>query len=161
MESKLSFNKFEETITRNTLPGNPSIMGSPFAIFNIFDNKEKYFYGEHIKNRFRITRNAGLLNLCEFTINGTYANSQDEKRTTLEYTVEPILFGYWCIRLVPAIALIALNIFLLVNISEDRLSIFLTLNLWIGIPWLLILWLSKIKKKWMTNKFIETFAVIE
>jgi hypothetical protein len=158
-ESSLSYKQFQGQLSSNTLLGNPTIMGTPFAIFNIFDSKKKYFYGELSDKSFRITKNGRMMDLCEFTINGKYSKSNTIDKTKVEFQVKPIMFGYLWVRLLIPIFLVVLDIFLLINIDVEKLTIMAITNLWLGVPWLFAVWLSNRRKKKMTNKFLEVFKI--
>jgi hypothetical protein len=57
MTTELTDKEFESRLADLTTIGEPSILGTPFGIFAIFDLSGRPFYGEFDKKEFRITRN--------------------------------------------------------------------------------------------------------
>lgn len=110
MTSELTKEEFELHLKAATVIGEPLIMGSPFAIFTIFESSNKPFLGEFNNSEFRITRNSILpLSHSGYLLKGNYKKDKSGK-LNVDYEVKPMWFLYIGRRLVPFIFLVVINI---------------------------------------------------
>lgn len=160
MISDLRKEEFESRLQELTAIGEPLIMGSPFAIFTIFENSDKPFLGEFDKNEFRLTRNSILpFSNAGYIIKGRYFNDEANK-LRVDYEIKPILFSYVGARLLPILLIISINIgFFLSEKTTIKACVFANTVLF-GILFLVIqldLW----SKRKLERKFLLNFRIRE
>jgi hypothetical protein len=100
-----------------------------------------------------------MFNMTEFVIKGTYEPTSDQTGTQVKYEVKPIPFGYYWIRLIPPLFLTAISAILLFNFRTELLIPLTIMWVWLGIPWLIILWRSKKLKKSLERNFREFLLI--
>lgn len=110
MISKISIKEFRERLIENTKYGNPKIKGTPFAIFSVFGETKKKFYGSYNNTEFKLTKNATFF-AAPFIIFGEI-NAKNNTQTEISYQVKPIGFGYYWMKYMPIFAIIIFNLIL-------------------------------------------------
>ena len=157
MTSRLTKTEFDLRLKNLTRKGEPTIMGTPFAILTIFDLSGKPFYGEYNGTNFRITRNKTLPTPSGYIVKGHF--SESGRKTKLDYEIKPILFSYYWIRLVPIFAFLFFNGVLLFNLKTFQWDIILTLNGFLGLMTFVALTVDKFQRRAIEERFIEEFEV--
>lgn len=108
MVSKINIAEFRERLNKNTKYGNPRIKGTPFAVFSIFGESNKIFYGTYNKTKFELTKNSTLFP-APFMISGEI-NTKNGTQTETIYEVKPIGFGYYWLKYMPIIGILLFNL---------------------------------------------------
>lgn len=162
MKSELSPELFYKALNKNVVYGNPNIKGGPANILTIFDSGDRFFFGQYNRREFRLTHNSGLLNSCEFVIQGSYSAS-DDGGTDLEVKVRPIWLSYLWLRLIPPLGVIAMSI-VLVHVAPDHepgelIALIMLMSAWIGLPWLFLLWRSNKRRKKLEQTFKQYLKI--
>jgi hypothetical protein len=156
MEVKFSNNDFRARLRQLTKLGLPTIMGTPFVIFMLFDTSGKKFYGRIEDGRFSITNNS-VFSSSGHLITGEFNN--EAEGTLVSYTVKPILFSYYWIRLIPIIGFVAFNSVLLYYRETIPFSVFLVPNIFIAIMYVLGVISEKRRKLKLEKYFIHEFRL--
>lgn len=156
MTSKLTRQEFESQLKNLVRKGNPTIMGTPFAILTSFDFSGKPFYGEYNKSNFRITRNK-TLPPNSYVISGNF--SESGHKTKLEYQIKPFLFIYYWIRIIPIFGFLFLNAILFFSFQVFQWDIVLVLNGFLGLMAFLSFKLDKHQRKAIETRFIKEFEI--
>ncbi len=156
MTSKLGLSDFKNRLSNHTKIGDPKIKGTPFAIFTIFGQSGKKFYGDFDNSSFQLTENASFFPL-PYVIKGTF-KSQNNSETRLSYKIKPIWFGFLWVRILPILALILINGILLTQNQRIETEIILIINIFLLFMFLPILILNY-KKKRMEKEFREIFKI--
>jgi hypothetical protein len=133
--------------------GDPEIKGTPFNAFLAFNDYTKKFYGRISESTFRITKNAWL-NPIPYIINGAFT-PKNTHETEVVIKIQPMVFGYLWIRILPIAFILVFNIFMVVESSQFEYQIFLFGNLFMSIFFLPIIIVNHRKKK-----FIKEFLSI-
>ena len=113
MISKINITDFRERLISNTKYGNPKIKGTPFAVFWIFGETNKKFYGKFNKTKFELTKNATFF-AAPFIIYGEI-NSKNKTETEINYQIKPIGFGYYWIKYMPIFLVPIFNLILYIE----------------------------------------------
>ncbi|ESU21261.1 hypothetical protein FCR2A7T_06890 [Flavobacterium cauense R2A-7] len=113
MVSKISITEFKERLKNNTKYGPPKIKGTPFAIFTLFGESNKIFFGTYSKTKFELTKNSTLFPTVHI-ISGEIKSIENNK-TEINYVVKPIGFGYYWNKYMPIIAIPIFNLILYTN----------------------------------------------
>jgi hypothetical protein len=157
MIAKIAISEFRNRLETNTKIGDPNIKGSPLAVFSMFGQINKKFYGDFDSSNFKLTKNSSLFPI-PYVIKGKY-KSNKRSETVISYEIKPIWFGYLWIRIVPILALFSFNI----SLASQRAPTeeFLILNLFVLIMFLLVNLIIKIKKKKLKKDFRKIFEIID
>ena len=110
MISEINIAEFSNSLKNNTKYGNPKIKGTPFAIFSVFGESDKIFFGTYNKTKFALTKNATFFP-TPFIISGEI-KSKKNNQTEIFYEVEPIGFGYYWLKYMPIIGIFLFNLVL-------------------------------------------------
>ncbi len=156
MTSELSISDFKYRLNYHTKIGNPQIKGTPFAIFTVFGQSGKEFYGDFDNSNFQLTKNASLFPL-PYVIQGTF-KSKNNSETRLSYKIKPIWFGYLWVRIIPILALILINGIILTQHQRIETEIILIINIFLLLMFLPILILNY-RKKIMEKEFRKIFKI--
>lgn len=156
MTSKLSKAKFGSKLKSKVKKGDPTLMGSPFAILTAFNFSPKPFYGEYSGSNFRITRNKTLLPNGYF-IKGNF--SELGSKTKLEYEIKPFIFAYYWNRFIPIIGFLFFNGILFFNLQAIQWDLILVLNGFLGLMTFFAFRLEKFQRKSIEARFIEEFEI--
>ncbi|CAM3664732.1 hypothetical protein FSS13T_27290 [Flavobacterium saliperosum S13] len=113
MVSKISITEFKERLKNNTKYGPPKIKGTPFAIFTLFGESNKIFFGTYSKTKFELTKNSTLFPTVHI-ISGEIKSIENNK-TEINYVVKPIGFGYYWNKYMPIIVIPICNLILYTN----------------------------------------------
>jgi len=159
MISTLSIKEFKERLAETTKEGNLGIRNSPFAIFSIFGESNKNFYGNFNNTSFQLTKNNILRFGMSYTISGTI-RSINANETEVSYGFKKMnkLTKIWFI-IFPIFTIIMLNTFLV--IQSKKIEIFLLLNTFIIIGGLFYYLMSKFNKKELEKSFRRVFEIID
>ena len=99
LESKFDINEFRNNLIKLTKKGNPKIMGTPFAIFELLGGEfSKPFFGQITESKFKITLNK-LFFPTPYVLEGEIHKTKTN--FTIDYIIKPIWFGYLWIRIIP------------------------------------------------------------
>ncbi len=158
MNSPLSINEFSKRLELNTKIGNPKIKGSPLAIFTVFGQNKKTFYGEYDKRHFRLTRNE-FIPKTPYIIEG-FVKSRNKSQTEIEIEIRPIGFGYYWILFIPIISFLLINYIFLTHGSNLSIEIPIITNIFLLSFFLPSLTLKRKKKK-LANEFYRIFEISE
>jgi hypothetical protein len=156
MTSRLTKTEFESRLKNLVRKGDPSIMGTPFAILTSFDFSAKPFYGEYNSFDFRITRNKTLLPNGYF-IKGNF--SELGSKTKLEYEIKTFIFAYYWNRFIPIIGFLFFNGILFFNLQAIQWDLILVLNGFLGLMTFFAFRLEKFQRKSIEARFIEEFEI--
>lgn len=152
-KSKLTRSEFLKRINSNTKKGNPKLKGSPLASVTMFGQAEKNFYGEISGNQFRITKN-GVLFPIPYILNGVY--KPDKKMGIIvSYEIEKIWFGYLWIRIMPFVALVAVNAIFIFHGNNIEPIAFIPINIF-----LLLMFTPILIVRHQKNRFLKRFHKI-
>lgn len=157
MTTRLTYKEFESRLTDLTRIGEPTIMGTPFAILTIFDFSGKPFYGLFDKSKFQLARNKILPLPTGYIVTGTY--SEADNKTILNYEIKPIAFAYYWIRTAPILFFLFINAVLFFNLRTFELDVILVLNGLVLLVTILVLTVDRFQKKRIERRFREDFAV--
>ena len=144
MTSKLSVSDIKNRLSHHTKIGDPQIKGTPLAIFTIFGQTGKKFYGDFDNLSFQLTKNAPLFPL-PYIIQGTF-RSINNSETRLSYKIKPIWFGFLWVRILPILAMIVINIVLFTQSQRIETEIILIINFFLLFMFLPIIILNYKKK---------------
>lgn len=156
MEVKFSNNDFRARLTQLTKPGLPTIMGTPFVIFMLFDTSGKKFYGRMEDGKFSITNNS-VFSPSGHLITGEF--NKEAEGTLVSYKVKPILFSYYWIRLIPITGFIVFNSVLLYHRETVPFSVVLIPNIFFIIMYVLGVTSEKRRKLKLEKYFIHEFRL--
>lgn len=157
MTTRLTYKEFESRLTDLTRIGQPTIMGTPFAIFTIFDFSGKPFYGVFDNSKFQLARNKVFPLPSGYIVNGTY--SESDNKTILNYVIKPIAFAYYWIRTAPMLFFLFINAVLFFDLRTFRLDVILTLNGFVLLMTILSLTVDRFQKREINKRFQEEFGV--
>lgn len=158
MTIRLNTKDFKSRLTDSTTIGEPTIMGTPFAVLTMFDFSGRPFYGEFNNSEFRLARNKIFPFQTGYIIKGKYSTT-DSNGTTLKYEIKPIQFYYYWIRVMPVIFLIVLNIMFIKNLGDFTSSEIIVLNIFFLFGLVLMVTVDKFSKKRLEKRFQEEFGV--
>ena len=158
METRLTYKQFESRLTDLTRIGNPTIMGTPFGIFTIFDLSGKPFYGKFDQSEFQLTRNTTFPLPTGYVVKGTYRKTESG-HTKLDYEIRPIWFSYYWARFFPFFCFIFINGVLLFNLKTLQWDIVLTLNGFCALMSILAIGVDKVQKWRLEKRFQAEFEV--
>ena len=88
-------------------------MGTPLAIFTLFDSTNNKFYGRINNNLFELTKQSTSYPI-PYKIKG-FISYNTESTTKIMYTIKPIWFGYLWIRIIPAITFLFITAVIIVH----------------------------------------------
>lgn len=158
MTSRLTKEEFELRLNKMTNPGPPWIMSSPFAIFTIFSNCSKPFYGEFDKNQFQLTRNSiAAFHNTYYIVIGQYSENEDSS-VVIKYQIKPLRFHYYASRVSVTLLLIFINVTLLLN-NETVLQLFIFANLIMGLLLFIRFKVESLCKNRLEQRFIDEFRL--
>ncbi len=152
MVSKISIVEFKERLVKNTKFGNPKIKGTPFAVFSIFGESNKFFFGTYNDTNFKLTKNSTLF-VAPFIISGKF-NSTSNNQTKIDYEVEPIGLGYYWIKYLPLFGIFVFN--LIFYIESTPVEMYVILNLILLVFFIFSHFFMRQKK----NKLIAIFEKV-
>lgn len=158
MISKLNKSDFIKRLEQNTKIGDPKIKGTPFAVFTMFGETRMKFYGEYTNSDFRLTKNA-ILYPIPYIFQGTM-KSKDKTTTEISLNIKPIWFGYLWIRILPALALIFINLMLIINAEDIETEIYILVNAFLLFMFTPILFTIRQKNK-LLKDFYKIFEIID
>jgi hypothetical protein len=158
MQSTLTTDEFKKRLMELTRVGYPGIMGTPFSIFLIFDFSDRKFYGTIDGSDFNITSNA-VFSFSGHIIKG-HVKDTGTRLADIAYTVKPIAFSYYWIRMIPLIGFLAFNT-LFFYFKVQVISVVLVCNLFIGGMLALAIYREKQKRKELENLFIKLLFLEE
>lgn len=156
MISKLNKSDFIKRLEQNTKIGDPKIKGTPFAVFTMFGKTRMKFYGEYTNSDFRLTKNA-ILYPIPYIFQGTM-KSKDKTTTEISLNIKPIWFGYLWIRILPALALIFINLMLIINAADIETEIYILINAFLLFMFTPILFTIRQKNK-LLKDFYKIFKI--
>lgn len=156
MTSKLSKAKFGSKLKSKVKKGDPTLMGSPFAILTAFNFSPKPFYGEYSGSNFRITRNKTLPPNGYF-IRGNF--SELGPKTKLEYEIKPFLFAYYWNRFIPIVGFLFFNTVLFFSSQSFQWDVILVLNGFLALMVFFAFRLDKYQRKAIEARFTEEFEI--
>jgi len=155
MISKINILEFSESLKNNTQYGNPKIKGTPFAIFSVFSESNKIFFGTYSETKFVITKNASFYP-TPFIVSGEI-KSKNKTQTEIFYEIKPIGFGYYWLKYMPLIGIFIFNI--IFYIESAPFEIFMIMNLaLIGFNVFSYFYLREKKNKLVTD-FKKVFEI--
>lgn len=158
MQSNLTTDEFKKKLTELTRIGYPDIMGTPFSILLIFDFSDRKFYGTIDGSDFNITSNA-VFSFSGHIIKG-HVKDGETGFADISYTVKPITFSYYWIRMIPLIGFLVFNtLFFYLNVKV--ISVILVCNLFFGGMLAFSIYREKQKKKELEKLFIKQFSLEE
>lgn len=158
MQSKLTTEEFRKKLTELTRVGYPDIMGTPFSILLIFDFSDRKFYGTINASEFNITSNS-VFSFSGHIIKGQFKDT-GKGFADISYTVKPITFSYYWIRIIPLIGFLAFNT-LFFYLKIQVISVILVCNLFIGAMLSLGIYTEKQKKRELEKLFIQQLSLEE
>lgn len=158
MISKLNKSDFIKRLEQNTKIGDPKIKGTPFAVFTMFGETRMKFYGEYTNSDFRLTKNA-ILYPIPYIFQGTM-KSKDKTTTEISLNIKPIWIGYLWIRILPALALIFINLMLIINAEDIETEIYILVNAFLLFMFTPILFTIRQKNK-LLKDFYKIFEIID
>jgi hypothetical protein len=154
MKSILTKEDFKKRLKELTRTGN-SIMGTPLAVLLMFDFSDKKFYGTIDELNFNLTDNS-VFSFSGHIIKGHFKDG--ELGTDVSFTVKPITFSYYWIRIFPLIGLLAINaVFLYFKFYV--ISVILIPNLFIGVMLVFLIYNERQKRKKLEGLFIKQFLL--
>lgn len=158
MQSNLTTDELKQKLTELTRAGYPYLMGTPLAILLIFDFSNKKFYGMIDESTFKITSNS-VFSFSGHIIKGEVKDTETGV-ANVSYTVKPILFSYYWIRLIPIIGFLAVNtIFFYFKLQV--IPVILMCNLFLVGMFALAIYREKRKKRELEKLFIRHLSLKE
>jgi hypothetical protein len=154
MKSGVGNGDFEERLTALTRNGSPVIMGTPFVIFMLFDFSGKKFCGRIENGKFSITNNS-VFSSSGHLITGEF--KKESEATLVTYTIKPMLFSYYWIRIIPILGFIAFNSVLLYH--REGSPAILAFNVFFVFMLAFLLFDEKRRKRKLEEIFVDTFRL--
>ncbi len=158
MTSELNISDFQTQLDNTTKIGDPSTKGTPFAILTILESSKKSFYGKFDKKCFELTKNAKLFPI-PYIISGNF-KSTDDSRTTVDFKIKPIWFGYLWVRIIPFVGIILFNYLIITKTDVLPTDLLIVVNAFLSLMFLPIFILNYKKKK-MDREFREVFKITD
>ncbi|WP_312324796.1 hypothetical protein [Soonwooa sp.] len=161
MISNYNYQVFKGKLNELTTKGKPEIKGNPFAILS-FNNSKCPFYDLVNEGEFRISRNSNFFSI-PFLIEGNF--SENKYNTDVNYQVKPIAFGYYWLRILPALINFILIISFIINYKRleidsykpDKIIVAILLfEIFIFAP----LFFSELGKRKFETKFLEELKIL-
>jgi len=158
MQSKVNVTEFRNRLKNNTKIGHPKLKLSPFAMFSMFGDSSKTFYGLYDDSTFSLTSNFKT-NPTYYILRGSYKT--ENGKLQIQYKIVPrhkYQLYWWIFVLV--LGFVVFNYFLLLSKNNESSST----NFFIINSFLIFMtsyaYLSITRKKRKLEKnFIEVFEV--
>lgn len=159
MQSDLNITEFRDKLKKDTKIGHPKLKLSPFAIFSMFSDSSKTFYGLYDNSTFSLTSNF-TINQTPYILRGSYKALNGKLQ--IEYKLAPRhkYQVYWWI-FISVLGFVFFNSIFLSNhnkpSSETPIIINVFLIFMISYAYLNI----TRKRKRLEKNFVEIFKIIK
>ncbi len=159
MESNLSITEFRDKLKKFTKIGHPKLKLSPFAMFSMFGDSSKIFYGLYDNSTFSLTSNF-IANPTSFILRGGYKTVNGKLK--IQYKVTPRFKYqlYWWI-FVPVLGFSFFNYTLLSNYNESSMEKLIIINSFLIFMIVYAYFDITRKKRKLEKNFIKIFEIIE
>ena len=157
MQSNINLAEFRNRLKNNTKIGHPKLKLSPFAMFLVFGDSSKIFYGLFDDHSFSLTSNFRT-SPTYFILRGSYKTENGKLKIKYDIAPRHKYQIYWWI-FVPILGFIVFNYLLLSGKNKPDSEVPIIVNLFLMFMviygYLSITW----KRKKLEKNFIEIFEI--